>query len=103
MSPWIVKFHSLIEDKDIPTECFYNYDQAGLYDQNLPNIIYGDIEQKKLYHGCKKMKYKTRITVMLCTSESCAKCPLLITGKSKNPKCCSLETTPPLYKEQNYA
>ena len=49
------------------------------------------------------MKDKTRITVILCTSASGAKCPLAIIEKSKNPKCVSLATPPLLYKEKNNA
>ena len=76
MGTWLVNFHALIEYKNIPPECVYNANQTGLYYQNLRDNLYVDMEQKKLYHGFKKMKDKTHITVMLFTSASGMKCPL---------------------------
>ena len=31
MGPWLVRFHTLIQEKDTPPECVYNSDQAGVY------------------------------------------------------------------------
>ena len=49
------------------------------------------------------MKYKTRITPMVCTSSLGTKCPLAVIGKSKNPKCFFVSPLPLLYKEQKNA
>ena len=40
MGPWLVKFHTLLEDEDIPPECVYNAEQTILYYQNLLNTLY---------------------------------------------------------------
>ena len=102
-APCLVKFHTTIKYIDIPPECVYNSNQNILYYQNPPNILYVEPEQKKLYRGCKKIKDKMHITVMLCTSENGANCPLAIIRKSNHPKCLFLVTPPLPYKEQNNA
>ena len=65
MTPWIKKFHALLEEKCIPPKCLYNADYTGLYYQKLLNTLYVNTEQKKSFCGGKCMKDKTCITLMV--------------------------------------
>ena len=47
MTPWLKKFHDLLEEKCIPPKCLYNSYQTGLYYQKIPNTLYVNKEQKK--------------------------------------------------------
>ena len=68
MIPWLFIFHALLEENYILCECVYNSDQTGLYYQKLPNTLHFYMEHKKSIRGCKQIKDKTHITVMLFTS-----------------------------------
>lgn len=81
------EFWPLIDQYNVSMNCIYNGDQTGLFYQKLPNTLYVDKNRKKEYSGAKQMKDKNRITLMVCTSASGAKCPLSIVGKAKKPKC----------------
>jgi hypothetical protein len=87
MHPWRIKFHRIIEDKNIPIECIYNGDQTGLYYQKLPNRVYISKDNKATVAGVKQMKDKTRITAMICTAADGSKVPLAIVGKPKKTTC----------------
>ena len=87
MHPWRIKFHGIIEDKNIPIECIYNGDQTGLYYQKLPNRVYISKDNKATVAGVKQMKDKTRITAMICTAADGSKVPLAIVGKPKKTMC----------------
>ena len=60
-------------------------------------------QTKKDYAGVKKMKYKTRIALMVGTSSSGGEVPLAVVGKPKNSECFKLmdSARPPLpYKNK---
>ena len=103
MGPWLEDFHKLLDDKNIISDCVYNADQTGLYHQNLPNTLYVKKEAKKETRGCKQMKDKTRMTLMVFTVASGKKVPLAVVGKSKAPKCFEVITPPLPYTNQRNA
>jgi DDE superfamily endonuclease len=100
MAKWLVLFHAAIEDNDIQPACLYNPDEFGLFYQKLPNRMYVDSRQRKTVAGCKQMKDKSRITVMLCTAADESKVPLAVVGKAKKPSCFSLGDPPLPYHHQ---
>jgi hypothetical protein len=100
MTGWLVRFHGKIDLHKIIPAWLYNADQFGLFFQKLPNRIYIDAGQKKTIAGCKQMKDKTRITVMLCTAADGSNVPLAVVGKAKKPACFSLGDPPLPYHHQ---
>ena len=79
----------------------YNADQTGLFYNKLPNKVFVSMENAKDFHGCKAMRSKDRVTIMLCTAADGSKVPLSIVGKSKNPHCFKLGRSPIKYTQQN--
>ena len=106
MDKWRTSFWATIEKHNITRSCVYNADQTGLYHQKLPNRMYVNANEKKDYAGVKRMKDKTRITLMMCTAADGRKCPLAIVGKAKKPMCFRLtpDQKPPIaYTHQHNA
>ena len=79
----------------------YNADQTGLFYNKLPNKVFVSMENAKDFRGCKAMRSKDRVTIMLCTAADGSKVPLSIVGKSKNPHCFRLGSPPIKYTQQN--
>jgi len=100
MAKWLPDFHEKLERRNIKPACLYNADQTGLYYQKLPNTMYVDIEAKKEARGCKQMKDKTRITLMICTAANGDKLPIAVVGKSACPKCFKNKDVPLPYTNQ---
>ena len=94
MVPWLEEFHDFLDCKNISPECVYNADQAGLFYRKLPNTLYVNKEEKKKLRGCKEMEDKTRLMLMVCTSATGEKCPLVAIGKSEKPVCFSISPPP---------
>ena len=59
----------------------YNANQKGLFYNQLPSRTFVKIENPMKARGCKQMKSKERITVMVCTAADGNRVPLLIIGK----------------------
>ena len=95
LASFLKEFHLFLEEKNIKACCLYNADQTGLFFQKLPNTLYVDMESKKKFRGCKQMKDKTRVTLMICTAANGDKIPIAFVGISENPHCFR-EGTPPL-------
>jgi hypothetical protein len=93
-----------MEKHGVTPERTYNADQTGLYYNKLPNRSYVNKANRKNYAGCKQMKAKDRVTLMIVIALSGAKGPLFMVGKSKSPVCFKHELKrkkPPMaYKNQ---
>ena len=72
---------------NIPLSRVYNGDQTGLFFNKMPTHVYVRKENSKTVRGCKAMKSKDRITLMVCTAANGDKIPLAIVGKSQVPQC----------------
>ena len=83
----------------------YNADQTGLFYRKLPNMMYFKEKEAKKARGCKEMKAKDRLTLMVCMAANGDKCPLALVGKSARPHCFRLITGEPLipYTHQDNA
>ena len=83
----------------------FNIDESGLLYRAIPNRTYlqndGDVRQ--VGRGCKAMKAKERLTIILCVNAtgSCKLTPVVI-GSTKNPRCFK-KTAPclPYYHQTN--
>jgi hypothetical protein len=105
MKPWRKKLEEKIEKHNVPTSRIYNADQTGLYYTKLPNRMYVNKADRKDFAGCKQMKAKERITLMILVALNGAKGPLFVVGKAKKPVCFKHELgkdgKPPIaYKDQ---
>ena len=69
--------------KRYPPEDIYNADETGFYYRALPN---GSHVFKSTNLSGGKVS-KDRLTLLVCASVTGEKCPLLIIGKSKLPRC----------------
>jgi hypothetical protein len=85
MKGWLTEFHKTIEELGVPTDHIYNAKQTGLYYTKLQNHVYISKANWNHTKGCKLMKSKDCITVMLCTAASGLKVPLAVIRKSKQP------------------
>ena len=65
----------------------FNGDQTGLFYSKLPNRTRLDKKAAKEKHGCKQMKDKSRVALMICAAASGEKAPLAMVGKSLKPHC----------------
>lgn len=74
---------SICEKFSIPKERILNADQTGLFYQKLPNHTFCDELTRDTIRGCKQMKDKTRITLMVCTSAGGALLKLSLVGEAK--------------------
>ena len=63
----------------------YNYDHAGLFYQQLPNVIYSKKYKRKDFKGEKNMKDKSRITAIIFTAANGKNIPIGIVGNPKKP------------------
>lgn len=95
----------LMEKNNIPVERLYNADQTGLFYQKLPNHAICRAEDRKNTRGCKAMRDKNRLTLMVCTGVQGDKVPLAVVGTAVRPQCWDLcYNTPPLpYTNQENA
>ena len=101
MGPWLTKFHVFLIEKNIVPDTLYNGDQTGLYHQKMPNTLYINKDHKKKTRGCKQMKDKSRLTLMVATSSLGSKIPIAVVGKSKYPKCFDGNEVPLPYIHQS--
>ena len=76
-----VKKHNVTKDR------VYNGDQTGLFINKLPSRVFVKKENASSVRGCKSMRSKDRVTVMVCTAADGSKVPLCLVGKSQNPHC----------------
>ena len=81
-SEFRTKLTAMMEKEDIPVERLFNADQTGLYYRKMPDRTYCHESVRKELRGCKQMKDKSRITLMVCTSAAGKKLPLAIVGTS---------------------
>jgi len=104
----LAEFHKTIEELGVPTDRIYNAEQTGFYYTKLPNRVYVSKANRNDTKGCKQMKSKDRITVMVCIAASGSKVPLAVVGRSKQPAAFKYELPqgrgPPIrYANQNDA
>ena len=106
MKKFMEELEECCDDNDVPIDRIFNADQTGLFYAKLPNGTYCNAAERDSFRGVKRMKDKTRVTIMVCTSALGEKVPLSIVGKSKRPECFSLcvNNTPPMaYNNQSNA
>lgn len=72
---------------NIQLQHLYNADQTGLFYRKLPNRMFLKKEAAKTARGCKQMKSKERLTLMVCTAANGDKIPLSLVGKTAEPRC----------------
>ena len=77
------KFHPMIQKFGVRRECICNADQTRLCCQKLPNSICVDESEKRTFRGAKRMKDKSGVTLMVCTSADGQKCPVAMVGSAK--------------------
>ena len=73
--------HNVTKDR------IYNGDQTGLFFNKLPNRVFVKKENASSVRGCKLMRSKDRVTIMVCTAADGSKVPLCLVGKSQHPHC----------------
>jgi hypothetical protein len=94
-----ISFKNLIEKEAFNPDNVYNADETGLYWKKMPTkSLVSKNEQSA--PGFKASK--SRITAMVCANITGShKLPLLVIGKSKNPRCFKgIKTLPVTYKNQ---
>ncbi|XP_069134649.1 tigger transposable element-derived protein 6-like [Argopecten irradians] len=99
MSEWKAKLASILKDYD--ADSIYNADETGIFYRLLPDKT---LEYKSVScHGGKQSK--ERLTAMVCSNMSGSdKLPLLVIGKSQNPRCFkNIKTLPTLYRANKKA
>ena len=86
----------LIEREHLTLEQLYNCDETGLYYRMLPAKTLASRSEREA-SGMKKMK--ERVTLMTCLNASgMHKMPLVVVGKSANPRCFN-----PPYQSTSYS
>ena len=100
---FIVTFQEFIEDNHYTLHQVFNCDETGLYFKLMPDRTLASFE--KSADGRKTQK--ERVTINACANASGSiKLPLLLVGKSKNPRCfrnISREQLPVTYVNQKNA
>ena len=100
------KFNKLfpkIDELNLTTSRIYNADQSGLLFNKLPSHVFVKKESAKTARGCKRMKSKDRITMMIAIAANGDKLPLAVVGKTKNPRCFKLKPSPLPYTHEKNA
>ncbi|XP_062523895.1 jerky protein homolog-like [Corticium candelabrum] len=82
---FVLRFQAFVKDSDYSTEQIFNCDESGLYHKLLPQkTLAGHFERSA--DGRKTQK--DRVTISACSNASGSiKLPLVLIGKSKNPRC----------------
>lgn len=92
---FIDSFINLLQDQDVVPDQIYNADETGLVYKFLNNTTLVSCNEKC---AAGRKKSIERITIMPCTNATGShKLPLMIIGKSKNPRCFKNVTFPKLH------
>ena len=81
------KLNVEITKHNVTKDRIYNGDQTGLFFNKLPTRVFVKKENASSVRGCKSMRSKDRVTIMVCTAADGSKVPLCLVGKSQHPHC----------------
>ena len=75
----------MVREQNLVTDQIYNADESGLIYKFLSNVTLVSSNEK---HAPGRKNSKERITIMACTNANeNHKLPLMLIGKSNNPRC----------------
>lgn len=82
---FIKKIGKIIKEEDLTADALYNADETGLFYKMLPSKTLAAKNEKQA-RGYKQQKQ--RVTLMACCNANGShKLPLMVIGKSQNPRC----------------
>ncbi|CAH0729636.1 unnamed protein product, partial [Brenthis ino] len=94
-------FKKELDKNDYDLDFLYNADETGLYWKSLPSKSLAS-QRENSATGYKTSK--ERVTILVCANATGThKIPLLLIGKSKNPRCFKNIRVPLIYKNQKSA
>ena len=104
VDPFLNKLEEIIADGELSREQIYNCDETGLYWKVLPHRTLVGPEEKT---APGQKKNKERLTLLATANATGShKLPLLLIGKSKNPRCfknINMAALPVIYRSQKNA